>query len=156
MLRSLAMWRVCAIAPSFVSGWRAFSSVSLRQSIGASRLCVSLLMPATTVQVATGEFQQHMQSHTDAFSQRGFLGGCADEEWPLDGTHPILVAAPLPGPASFEIWLRDDLPPEPAPRLSARPLVLRTMAAQTSAVVRQARSGTRPQSGCGAVTAYLW
>jgi hypothetical protein len=28
-LRSLAMWRVCAIAPSFVSGWRASSSVSL-------------------------------------------------------------------------------------------------------------------------------
>jgi hypothetical protein len=27
--RSLAMWRVCAIALSFVSGWRAFSSVSL-------------------------------------------------------------------------------------------------------------------------------
>jgi hypothetical protein len=25
----LAMWRVCAIAPGFVSGWRAFSSVSL-------------------------------------------------------------------------------------------------------------------------------
>jgi hypothetical protein len=28
-LRSLAVWRVCAIAPSFVSGWRAFSSISL-------------------------------------------------------------------------------------------------------------------------------
>jgi hypothetical protein len=27
--RSPAMWRVCAIALSFVSGWRAFSSVSL-------------------------------------------------------------------------------------------------------------------------------
>jgi hypothetical protein len=27
-LRSLAVWRVCAIAPSFVSGWRALSSVS--------------------------------------------------------------------------------------------------------------------------------
>jgi hypothetical protein len=27
--RSLAVWRVCAIAPSFISGWRAFSSVSL-------------------------------------------------------------------------------------------------------------------------------
>jgi hypothetical protein len=28
-LHSLAVWPVCAIAPSFVSGWRAFSSVSL-------------------------------------------------------------------------------------------------------------------------------
>jgi hypothetical protein len=28
-LRSLAVWRVRAIAPSFVSGWRAFSSVLL-------------------------------------------------------------------------------------------------------------------------------
>jgi hypothetical protein len=32
-LHSLAMWRVCAIAPSFVSGWRAFSSVSLCKSV---------------------------------------------------------------------------------------------------------------------------
>jgi hypothetical protein len=32
-LRGLAMWRVCAIAPSFISGWRAFSSVSLCKSI---------------------------------------------------------------------------------------------------------------------------
>jgi hypothetical protein len=31
--RSPAMWRVCAIALSFVSGWRAFSSVSLCKSI---------------------------------------------------------------------------------------------------------------------------
>jgi hypothetical protein len=31
--RGLAMWRVCAIALSFVSGWRAFSSVSLCNSI---------------------------------------------------------------------------------------------------------------------------
>jgi hypothetical protein len=31
--RSPAMWRVCAIALSFVSGWRAFSSVSLCNSI---------------------------------------------------------------------------------------------------------------------------
>jgi hypothetical protein len=31
-LRSLAVWRVCAIAPSFVSGWRAFSFVSLCKS----------------------------------------------------------------------------------------------------------------------------
>jgi hypothetical protein len=31
-LRSLALWRVFAIAPSFVSGWRAFSSVSLCKS----------------------------------------------------------------------------------------------------------------------------
>jgi hypothetical protein len=28
-LRGHDLWRVCAIAPSFVSGWRAFSSVSL-------------------------------------------------------------------------------------------------------------------------------
>jgi hypothetical protein len=28
-LRSLALWHFCAIAPSFVSGWRAFSSASL-------------------------------------------------------------------------------------------------------------------------------
>jgi hypothetical protein len=28
-LRSLAVWRVRAIAPSFIFGWRAFSSVSL-------------------------------------------------------------------------------------------------------------------------------
>jgi hypothetical protein len=33
----LAMWRVRAIALSFVSGWRAFSSVSLCKSIQASR-----------------------------------------------------------------------------------------------------------------------
>jgi hypothetical protein len=32
-LRSLALWRVCAIAPSFVSGWRAFSSASLCTSL---------------------------------------------------------------------------------------------------------------------------
>jgi hypothetical protein len=31
--RSPAMWRVCAFALSFVSGWRAFSSVSLCKSI---------------------------------------------------------------------------------------------------------------------------
>jgi hypothetical protein len=31
--RSLAVWRVCAIALSFVSGWRAFSSVSLCTTI---------------------------------------------------------------------------------------------------------------------------
>jgi hypothetical protein len=31
VLHSLAMWRVCAIVPSFVSGWRTFSSVSLCQ-----------------------------------------------------------------------------------------------------------------------------
>jgi hypothetical protein len=31
--RSLAVWRVCAIALSFVSGWRAFSSVSLCKDI---------------------------------------------------------------------------------------------------------------------------
>jgi hypothetical protein len=40
--RSPAMWRVCAIALSFVSGWRAFSSVSLCKSIFA--LCA--LFPA--------------------------------------------------------------------------------------------------------------
>jgi hypothetical protein len=28
-LRSFALWRVFAIAPSSISGWRAFSSVSL-------------------------------------------------------------------------------------------------------------------------------
>jgi hypothetical protein len=32
-LRRLAMWCVCAVALSFVSGWRAFSSVSLCKSI---------------------------------------------------------------------------------------------------------------------------
>jgi hypothetical protein len=32
-LRGLAMWRVRAIAPSFIFGWRAFSSVSLCKSI---------------------------------------------------------------------------------------------------------------------------
>jgi hypothetical protein len=32
-LHSFAVWRVCAIAPSYVSGWRAFSSVSLCQSV---------------------------------------------------------------------------------------------------------------------------
>jgi hypothetical protein len=32
-LHSFALFRVCAIAPSFVSGWRAFSSVSLCKSI---------------------------------------------------------------------------------------------------------------------------
>jgi hypothetical protein len=32
-LRSLAVWCVCAIAPSFISGWRAFSPVSLCKSI---------------------------------------------------------------------------------------------------------------------------
>jgi hypothetical protein len=32
-LRSLAVWHVRAIAPSFVSGWRAFSSVSLCKSL---------------------------------------------------------------------------------------------------------------------------
>jgi hypothetical protein len=31
--RSPAMWRVCAIALSFVSGWRAFSSVSLCNTV---------------------------------------------------------------------------------------------------------------------------
>jgi hypothetical protein len=31
--RSLAVWRVCAIALGFVSGWRAFSSVSLCNSM---------------------------------------------------------------------------------------------------------------------------
>jgi hypothetical protein len=44
--RSPAMWRVCAIALSFVSGWRAFSSVSLCTYIfqrGLSRArCVGL------------------------------------------------------------------------------------------------------------------
>jgi hypothetical protein len=32
-LSSLAVWRVCATAPSFVSGWRAFSPVSFCKSI---------------------------------------------------------------------------------------------------------------------------
>jgi hypothetical protein len=32
-LRSLAVWRVRAIAPSFIFGWRAFSSVSLCKSV---------------------------------------------------------------------------------------------------------------------------
>jgi hypothetical protein len=32
-LRSLVSWRVCAIALSFMSGWQAFSSVSLCQTI---------------------------------------------------------------------------------------------------------------------------
>jgi hypothetical protein len=32
-LRGLAVWRVCAIAPSFVSGWLAFSSVFLCNTI---------------------------------------------------------------------------------------------------------------------------
>jgi hypothetical protein len=35
-LRSLAVWRVRAIAPSFVFGWQAFSSVSLCENI---KLC---------------------------------------------------------------------------------------------------------------------
>jgi hypothetical protein len=32
-LRSLAVWRVRAVAPGFIFGWRAFSSVSLCKSI---------------------------------------------------------------------------------------------------------------------------
>jgi hypothetical protein len=32
VLRNLAVWRVCAIAPSFVTGWWAFSSVALCKS----------------------------------------------------------------------------------------------------------------------------
>jgi hypothetical protein len=36
-LHSLAVWRVCRIAPSFVSGWRAFSSVSLCKFIYIER-----------------------------------------------------------------------------------------------------------------------
>jgi hypothetical protein len=32
------MWRVCAFALSFVSGWRAFSSVSLCKSIFKGRV----------------------------------------------------------------------------------------------------------------------
>jgi hypothetical protein len=31
-LHSIALWRVCAFAPGFVSGWRACSSVSLCNS----------------------------------------------------------------------------------------------------------------------------
>jgi hypothetical protein len=47
-LRSLAVWRVCAIAPSFVSGWRAFSSVSLCKTIeirGPRPRCAASLVP---------------------------------------------------------------------------------------------------------------
>jgi hypothetical protein len=36
-LRGLALWLVCAIAPSFVSGWRVFSSFSLCKSICSHR-----------------------------------------------------------------------------------------------------------------------
>jgi hypothetical protein len=44
-LRSLAVWRVRAIAPSFIFGWRAFSSVSLCKSIPLQplRSCVDIV-----------------------------------------------------------------------------------------------------------------
>jgi hypothetical protein len=46
-LRSLAMWRVCAIAPTYASGWRAFSSVSLCEPIFiAARVLAGVLRPA--------------------------------------------------------------------------------------------------------------
>jgi hypothetical protein len=48
-LRILALWRVCAIAPSVVSGWRAFSSVSLCKSI-----CVGTGMQAALLKALKG------------------------------------------------------------------------------------------------------
>jgi hypothetical protein len=51
-LRSFALWRVCAIAPSFVSGWRAFSSVSLYDNRSPS----SILLTSSISDLAWGLF----------------------------------------------------------------------------------------------------
>jgi hypothetical protein len=52
-LRSLALWRVGAIAPSFVSGWRASSSISL---------CVtSIHMHALSYRLRSGLFRSYAE-----------------------------------------------------------------------------------------------